>query len=94
LAAVAAMCRASSPAQRDLPVACSVSIAISGIKLLSCVTLESIAEAALDDGLISERELRQTVEALYAFAHDPHTVIGGSRVFQAWGRCRSNSRTA
>jgi SAM-dependent methyltransferase len=63
-----------------------------GIKLLSCVTLESIAEAVLDDGLISERELRETVEALYAFARDPHTVIGGPRVFQAWGRCRSNSQ--
>jgi len=23
---------------------------------------------------------------LYAFARDPHTVLGGPRVFQTWGR--------
>ncbi len=57
-----------------------------GIKLLCCVTLESIAEAVLEDGLATEEDLRDTVEALYAFARDPHTVIGGPRVFQAWGR--------
>jgi hypothetical protein len=39
-----------------------------GIKLLTCVTLEYIAEAVLDD------------------APDPHTVLGGPRVFQVWGR--------
>jgi len=57
-----------------------------GIKLLSCVTLEYIADAVLDDHLTTETELRATVEALYAFARDPHTVLGGPRVFQAWGR--------
>ena len=55
-----------------------------GIKLLTCVTLESISDAVLEDGLITE-DLRQTVEELYAFARDPHTVIGGPRVFQSWG---------
>lgn len=58
-----------------------------GIKLLTCVTLENIAEAVLDDQLVSEAELRDTIEALYAFARDAHTVLGGPRVFQAWGRC-------
>jgi SAM-dependent methyltransferase len=58
----------------------------SGIKLLTCVTLESIAEAVLQDGLATEGELRETIEELYAFARDPHTVLGGPRVFQAWGR--------
>lgn len=57
-----------------------------GIKLLACVTLESIAEAVLDDSLTTEEELRETIEELYAFARDPHTVLGGPRVFQAWGR--------
>lgn len=57
-----------------------------GIKLLTCVTLESIAEAVLQDGLTTEDELRQTIDELYAFARDPHTVLGGPRVFQAWGR--------
>lgn len=57
-----------------------------GIKLLTCVTLENIAEAVVADGLITEEKLRDTTEELYAFARDPHTVLGGPRVFQAWGR--------
>jgi len=58
-----------------------------GIKLLICVTLERIAHAVLEDGLVSAEELRETIEELYAFARDPHTVLGGPRVFQTWGRC-------
>lgn len=59
---------------------------VGGIKLLTCVTLENIAEAVLQDGFASEGELRETIEELYTFARDPHTVLGGPRVFQAWGR--------
>jgi len=59
---------------------------VGGIKLLTCITLESIAEAVLQDGLTTEDELRTTIAELYAFARDPHTVLGGPRVFQAWGR--------
>jgi len=57
-----------------------------GIKLLTCITLENIAEAVLADDLTTEKDLRETIEELYAFARDPHTVLGGPRVFQAWGR--------
>jgi SAM-dependent methyltransferase len=57
-----------------------------GIKLLICVTLENIAEAVLADRLSDEEELRQTIRELYEFAGDPHTLLGGPRVFQAWGR--------
>lgn len=57
-----------------------------GIKLLQCVTLEYIADAVLEDGLITEEELRRTIEELYAFARDPRTMLGGPRVFQVWGR--------
>jgi SAM-dependent methyltransferase len=57
-----------------------------GIKLLTCVTLESIAETVVGDDLISEPELHATIEELYAFARDPHSVLGGPRVFQTWGR--------
>jgi hypothetical protein len=59
---------------------------VGGIKLLTCVTLEQIAEAVLQDGLVSEQELRQTIDELHAFSRDPHTVLGGPRVFQAWAR--------
>lgn len=57
-----------------------------GIKLLTGVTLESIADAVLTDGLITEQDLRRTIEELYSFARNPHTVLGGPRVFQAWAR--------
>jgi SAM-dependent methyltransferase len=57
-----------------------------GIKLLICVTLEKIADAILEDGLATAEELRETLEQLDAFARDPHTVLGGPRIFQTWGR--------
>jgi SAM-dependent methyltransferase len=66
-----------------------------GIKLLTCVTLESIADAVLADGIATEADLRDMIEELYAFARDPHTVLGGPRVFQAWGKapaCRAARR--
>jgi hypothetical protein len=56
-----------------------------GIKLLTC-TLENIADTVVRDGLIKPDELQETIEALWAFARDPHTLVGGPRVFQAWGR--------
>ena len=59
---------------------------VGGIKLLTCVTLENIAEAVVRDDLASEEELRTAMGELYAFARDPHTVLGGPRVFQTWGR--------
>ncbi len=57
-----------------------------GIKLLSCVTLESIADAVLADGIATEDELRTTLEELHAVARDTRTVLGGPRIFQVWGR--------
>jgi len=57
-----------------------------GVKLLTCVTLESISGAVLADGLATADELRETLRDLGEFARDPHTVLGGPRVFQAWGR--------
>ncbi len=57
-----------------------------GIKLLSCVTLEYIAEAVLQDGLTTEEELSETIKELHSFARSPFTVFGGPRIFQVWGR--------
>lgn len=57
-----------------------------GIKELTCITLEYIADTVLGDGLIGEEELQQTIAELRSFADDPCTVLGGPRVFQAWGR--------
>ena len=59
---------------------------VGGCKLLTCLTLEYIADAVVADGLASQGDLRQVIEELYAFADDPRTLHGGPRVFQAWGR--------
>jgi hypothetical protein len=40
----------------------------------------------LRDGLATPEEFRETLEALYTFARDPRTILGGPRVFQVWGR--------
>jgi len=62
-------------------------VALSGgIKDLSCITLEYIAETVLGDKRIDEVELRQTISELRSYSDDPCTVLGGPRVFQAWGR--------
>jgi hypothetical protein len=57
-----------------------------GIKLLTCITLESIADPVLKDGIATEAELNGTINELRSFADDPQTVLGGPRVFQAWSR--------
>jgi len=57
-----------------------------GMKDLVCVTLESITGAILEQGLASAAALDETIAALRAFAADPHSVVGGPRVFQAWAR--------
>ncbi|MDE1463096.1 methyltransferase domain-containing protein [Spartinivicinus poritis] len=56
-----------------------------GIKLLSYMTLESIAKPILDDKLIEAEELKKISNELYSFVCDPTTMIGGPRVFQVWG---------
>jgi ubiquinone/menaquinone biosynthesis C-methylase UbiE len=57
-----------------------------GLKLLICNTLENIADSVIDAGLCTREELQETIRELYAFAHDPTTLMGGPRVFQLWGR--------
>jgi len=58
----------------------------TNLKLLAAVTLENIAEAVLADRLIGEDELAAAIEELHAFAREPHTILGGPRIFQVWGR--------
>jgi SAM-dependent methyltransferase len=57
-----------------------------GIKELTALTYETISEPVLADGLATPDELRASIAALRAFARDPHTVLAGPRIFQAWGR--------
>lgn len=57
-----------------------------GIKELTALTYETITEPVLADGLATADELRASIAALHAFARDPHTVLAGPRIVQAWGR--------
>jgi hypothetical protein len=60
---------------------------ISGeVKLIAPLTLEAIADAALDAGLATEEELGEIVDELYALAADDATLMSIPRVVQAWGR--------
>lgn len=60
---------------------------ISGeVKLIAPLTLEAIADAALDAGLATEEELSEIVDELYALAADDATLMSIPRVVQAWGR--------
>jgi SAM-dependent methyltransferase len=56
------------------------------VKRLNPITMESIADAVLRDGLASLDEIDAVVRELYEFAENPRTVAGLPRVVQAWGR--------
>lgn len=55
-------------------------------KQLALSTLDSIAEAILDERLATEDELRAAVASLIEFTSDPTTIIAGPRIFQVWAR--------
>lgn len=56
-----------------------------GIKLLTGMTLEFVADALRADG-VPDNELAAIVRQLTDFLDDPRTVHGGPRVVQCWGR--------
>jgi ubiquinone/menaquinone biosynthesis C-methylase UbiE len=58
------------------------------VKLVNPVTMENIADSVLAQNLTTQEEVDGIVQALYAFAADPHSVAGLPRVVQAWGRAR------
>jgi SAM-dependent methyltransferase len=55
------------------------------VKLTCAITMESIADAVLAEGLASQAEVEATVAALYAFARETRTIVSLPRVVQAWG---------
>lgn len=55
-------------------------------KLLNPLTMENIADAAVEAKLTSHTEIAALVEELYSFAADPNTLAGAPRVVQTWGR--------
>jgi SAM-dependent methyltransferase len=56
------------------------------VKLLSPMTMESIADAAVADRLATREECGRLVAELYDLACNPRIVVGIVRVVQAWGR--------
>jgi len=62
-------------------------MSLSGeVKLISPLTMENIADAAIAEGLTTAEEVSQIVDSLYEYAQDPDTFSGVPRVVQAWGR--------
>lgn len=55
------------------------------VKTLIPITAEYAADAIIAEGLASRAELEQLVGELYDFANDPHTVLSGPRIIEAWG---------
>lgn len=55
------------------------------VKLVAPITMESITEAVLAEGLASAAEVAEIVTVLDDVAHDRRTVVSLPRVVQAWG---------
>ena len=55
------------------------------VKLVAAITLESIADAVVAEGLATRDEIDENVRALYGVARDPRTVVALPRIVQAWG---------
>ena len=56
------------------------------VKLLSALTLENIADAAVASGLAEADQIEAHVDELHRFAARPDTMLTLPRVVQAWGR--------
>jgi len=63
------------------------------MKLLDPITMDSIAESAIRDGLASPGEVEAVGRALYRAAEDPGIIAGLPRIVQTWGRRASQSQT-
>jgi SAM-dependent methyltransferase len=55
------------------------------VKLVVPLTMENIMDAVLAEGLASRSEGDQVIAELYAFAHNPRTILSMPRIVQAWG---------
>lgn len=54
-------------------------------KLINPITMQSIADAVLQEGLATADEIDKVVTELYELARDTRTVVSISRIVQAWG---------
>jgi SAM-dependent methyltransferase len=56
------------------------------VKLVTPITLELIAQAAIDEGLATASEIEAIAAELYAFARTPGTLASFPRVVEVWAR--------
>lgn len=55
-------------------------------KLISPITLESIADAVVAERVASRAEVESILVELYEFARDPNTLLSGPRIIETWAR--------
>ena len=58
----------------------------SDIKLLVALTLDSVAQPALEAGLTNSGEINAASKRLHELVRDDNTVMSMPRIVQAWGR--------
>lgn len=59
---------------------------VGDVKLIGPMTMESIVDPVVTEGLAERRELDRIIAELYAFARNPRTVLSLPRIVQVWGR--------
>jgi len=55
------------------------------VKLINPITMETIADCVLAEGLATRSEVDKVVAELYELARDSRAVVSLPRVVQAWG---------
>jgi SAM-dependent methyltransferase len=55
------------------------------VKLVTPLTLENIADAAIAEGVATPEEIEAVLDELYRLASDETTVLAFPRIVQAWG---------
>jgi hypothetical protein len=56
------------------------------VKFLNALTMENIADAAVNDNLATRDEVEQLIQTLHQFANDGRTFASVTRRIQVWGR--------
>ena len=54
------------------------------VKLIAPITMENIAEAAIDEGLATHAELEAIKNALYGLVTDPSVLVSLPRIVEVW----------
>ena len=58
------------------------------VKLIVALTMESIADSVIAEGLASKSEFEALVDRLYSLADDTETLVSLPRIIQVWGYLR------